>query len=127
MSGSLLDTNAVVALQRKDAELMLLLKPDMEWFIPAAVLGELYYGAFNSDRAADNLQVLAKMEQEISILYVDQTTAKLYGQVRHRLKLKGRPIPDNDIWIAATALQYDLILLTRDAHFNEVEGLKLAG
>jgi len=45
--------------------------------------------------------------------------------VRDRLRLKGRPIPENDIWIAAVALQHGLPLATRDDHFNEVDGLRV--
>jgi tRNA(fMet)-specific endonuclease VapC len=52
-------------------------------------------------------------------------TAKHYAQIRHVLRVKGRPIPENDIWIAAVAIQYGLILLTRDAHFQAVDGLSL--
>lgn len=51
------------------------------------------------------------------------TTGNHYGQVKQRLRAKGRPIPENDIWIAATALQYGLTVVTRDGHFNEVEDL----
>jgi tRNA(fMet)-specific endonuclease VapC len=49
----------------------------------------------------------------------------LYGRIAQQLRRKGRPIPQNDIWIAATALQYDLTLVTRDEHFKQVEGLAL--
>jgi tRNA(fMet)-specific endonuclease VapC len=51
-------------------------------------------------------------------------TARQYGEVKNRLRLKGRPLPENDVWIAALALQHDLILVTRDAHFQEVENLQ---
>jgi tRNA(fMet)-specific endonuclease VapC len=47
-----------------------------------------------------------------------------YGDVKNRLRLKGRPLPENDVWIAALALQYGLTLVTRDAHFQEVENLQ---
>ncbi|GAA6622656.1 PIN domain-containing protein [Scytonema sp. NUACC26] len=53
----------------------------------------------------------------------DLVTATQYGQIRNLLRQKGRPIPDNDIWIAAVAIQYQLTLISRDAHFQEVEGL----
>ncbi|NJO80161.1 MAG: type II toxin-antitoxin system VapC family toxin, partial [Cyanobacteria bacterium RM1_2_2] len=47
-----------------------------------------------------------------------------YGEVKNKLRLKGRPLPENNIWIAALALQHALILITRDAHFQEVENLQ---
>lgn len=58
------------------------------------------------------------------MLGCDAETARQYGEVKNRLRLKGRPLPENDIWIAALALQYDLILVTRDGHFQEVENLQ---
>jgi tRNA(fMet)-specific endonuclease VapC len=59
-------------------------------------------------------------------LLCDTETARRYGEVKNKLKLKGRPLPENDVWIAALALQHDLTLVTRDAHFQEVESLKTA-
>jgi tRNA(fMet)-specific endonuclease VapC len=56
----------------------------------------------------------------------DAETAQQYGEVKNKLRLKGRPLPENDIWIAALALQHDLILVTHDAHFQEVESLRTA-
>jgi len=51
-------------------------------------------------------------------------TAKLYGEIKNRLKVKGRPIPENDIWIAALAQQYSLTLASNDGHFSEIENLQ---
>jgi tRNA(fMet)-specific endonuclease VapC len=125
MSGKLLDTNAVIALQRSDLLLLELLKPGEEWLIPTIVMGELYYGAFNSDRAQDNKKVLRALSLDVTILSCDKDTSELYGEIRHILKMKGRPIPDNDIWIAALARQHSLPLVTRDSHFNEIAHLTL--
>ena len=58
-----------------------------------------------------------------AILDCDTDTARQYGSIKQSLRSKGRPIPDNDIWIAATALQHDLTLVTEDAHFDEVDTL----
>ncbi len=57
------------------------------------------------------------------VLACDADTARQYGTIKHALRLKGRPIPDNDIWIAAIARQYHLMLVTRDTHFAEVDEL----
>lgn len=59
------------------------------------------------------------------VLGCDAETARRYGEVKNGLRQKGRPIPENDIWIAAIALQYDLTLVARDVHFGEVDGLKV--
>jgi len=57
------------------------------------------------------------------VLACDTETAREYGQIKNSLRAKGKPIPENDIWIAAIAIQYDLTLVTRDGHFTEIEGL----
>ena len=59
----------------------------------------------------------------LSGISVGGDVAKEYGVVKQELRRKGRPIPENDIWIAATARQLKLALVTRDRHFDEVDGL----
>ena len=54
----------------------------------------------------------------------DKDTAYQYGIVKNKLLDKGKPIPENDIWIAAVAMQNNLIFVTRDGHFSEIEDLK---
>ena len=125
MSGKLLDTNAIVALQKKDPAFLALLQQGDDLFIPAVVIGELYYGAANSGRVAKNTKVIDDLVAENVILGCDTATAKIYGPIRHKLRLKGRPLPENDVWIAAVAMQHSLTLVTRDAHFQEIEGLIL--
>ena len=58
------------------------------------------------------------------VLFADQDTTEVYGQMKAELARLGKPIPDNDLWIAAVARQHDLPLATRDAHFEQVPGLK---
>jgi tRNA(fMet)-specific endonuclease VapC len=52
-------------------------------------------------------------------------TARSYGKIKNQLKVKGSPIPENDIWIAALADQYQLLLITRDKHFNNIEAISI--
>ena len=59
------------------------------------------------------------------MLNTDRETASIYGIIKASLKKKGRPIPENDIWIATIAQQYQLILITRDKHFNEINSLEI--
>ena len=70
-----------------------------------------------------NIERIAELVATTTILGTDADTALYYGQVKTELRQKGRPIPENDIWIAAIALQYDLTLITRDAHFEYIENL----
>lgn len=117
------DTSFVVALLKGAVESSHSLH---EVGFPVAVVGELRFGALGSRAPARRLAEIERLFGGASILASDVETARVYAEVRHRLKSAGRPLPENDIWIAATCLQYGLPLLTLDRHFNEVEGLDCA-
>lgn len=126
MSGKyLLDTNIVIALFQGDSIIEKNIDQALEIFLPSTVLGELYYGAYNSNRQKTNLERIDSFKSNVSILYVDDTTAHFYGQIKKGLKAKGRPIPENDIWIAGVAIQYELTLITRDRHFEYIDNLNV--
>jgi len=125
MSGRyLLDTNIIIALFASEKELQEKLAQADEVFVPSVVLGELYFGAHKSARATKNSARIDELASNTAILSCDTETARHYGEVKNALRIKGHPIPENDIWIAAVALQHDLALATRDTHFNEIENLK---
>ncbi len=121
----LLDTNLVIALFAGESPITKRLRDVEEIFIPSIVMGELYYGARKSSRAEENIARLDDFAASNVVLSCDTGIARRYGEVKDRLRQKGRPIPENDIWIAAMALEYDLTLVTRDVHFSEVAGLKI--
>jgi tRNA(fMet)-specific endonuclease VapC len=126
MSGKcLLDTNIVIAIFSRDEAVMTELAKSREIFIPSIVLGELYYGAQKSAHKKENTAVIDKFASANTILACDVDTARQYGKIKESLLAKGRPIPDNDIWIAAIAFQHHLPLVTRDLHFNEIKGLAI--
>ncbi len=126
MSGRVvLDTNIVIALFAKEATILESLKKTDEVFIPNIVLGELYFGARKSARTDENIARINEFAMQNVVLNCDTETARQYGFVKHQLRTKGKPIPENDIWIAALTMQYQLILITRDNHFQEVEGLNI--
>ena len=102
------------------------LKAADELFVPAVVLGELSYGARKSGKVQVNLERIRDFEAVVSVLPVNATTADHYGIVKEALRAKGRPLPENDIWIAAVAVQHGLPVVSRDEHFREVDGLELA-
>lgn len=127
MSGRfLLDTNIVIALFADEAIVKDNLAQASEVFIPSIVIGELCYGARKSGRVEANLARVDELVAGSTILVCDAETARQYGEVKNKLRLKGCPLPENDVWIAAFAIQHDLILVTRDTHFQEVESLKTA-
>jgi tRNA(fMet)-specific endonuclease VapC len=125
MSGKyLLDTNIIIALFAAESSIIDNLTQANEVFIPSIAVGELYYGARKSGRPQKNLERIEEFVVNNRIIECDANTARQYGDVKDRLRIKGRPLPENDVWIAALALQYGLILVTRDAHFQEVESLQ---
>lgn len=69
-------------------------------------------------------EVVADKLKEIDILPCDRLTAEVYSRLKHGLPTEGRPIPDNDPWVAATAVRYGLVLASRDEHFGEIAELQ---
>jgi len=119
----LLDTSAAAALLRGDQAVGDKLETSEDVYTSIVVIGELLYGARHSTNAAANLEQVAAFAAAIVALPADQQTADVYGRIKQELRAKGRPIPDNDLWIAATAIQYGLALMNRDAHFDDVDEL----
>jgi tRNA(fMet)-specific endonuclease VapC len=120
-----LDTNVVVAHFRNDPELTTRLKAAKATYVPWVVLGELHYGACRAQRREAQLNLIHEFLKTAMILLSDEKTGEQYGQMKAELAAIGKLIPDNDIWIAAVARQYDLPLVTRDAHFDAVSGIEV--
>ena len=120
----LLDTSIIIALFKKDSNVHSHLITANEVFISCVVVGELYYGAFKSRKVDANLRQINQFVLQNTVLPCDTETAKIYGDIKNSLKNIGKPIPENDIWIAAIAKQHSLTLVTRDSHFSAVEGLE---
>jgi tRNA(fMet)-specific endonuclease VapC len=120
----LLDTNIIIALFSGE-EAVSQRFAEREISVSSTVLGELYYGARKSAHTSANLARIDEFAASVKVLDCDALTAQHYGQIKDRLRVKGRPIPENDVWIAAIARQFGLPLATRDDHFIEVEGLAL--
>lgn len=118
----LLDTNALIAWMREDDALRIR-AGDSAPAVSLFTLGEMYFGIQKSLRPDENEKALVRALQDFEMLLPDAETARRYGAVFAELRRKGRPIPVNDIWIAAIALQHGLKLLARDAHFKEISGL----
>jgi tRNA(fMet)-specific endonuclease VapC len=121
----LLDTNIVIALFANEAPVQRQLVTISEVFVPSIVLGELYYGALKSARTEQNIARIDEFTASSSVLACDIATARQYGMIKAELRTKGKPIPENDIWIAAIAKQYQLTLVTRDDHFHHINHLAI--
>ena len=121
----LLDTNIVVARFNEEGTVLDQISAANAVFVPSIVVGELYFGARKSGRVEANVARVDDMVKSEVIVNCDAETARRYAIIKNQLRLKGKPIPENDIWIAAVALQHGLTLATRDAHFGEVENLSI--
>jgi len=121
----LLDTNIIISLFAEEKSVLDSLNKAEGVFVPSIVIGELNFGARKSTRVQENLERINIFVASNVILSCDAVTAFYYGRVKEELRQKGKPIPENDIWVAAIALQYDLTLITRDEHFKEVAELTI--
>lgn len=88
-------------------------------------MGELYFGAQKSAKITENIFRINTFVEEHTVLSCDLETARWYGIIKNQLQREGRPIPNNDLWIAAIAIQYGLVLVTRDAHFDGIDSLQI--
>ena len=120
-----LDTNRLTDLFHGDAELADRLGECDEVWIPLIVLAEIKAGFYGGSQQHRNEILLRSFlaKPTVRILLPARETAEQYARLFVQLKRAGTPIPDNDLWIAALALQHDLLLITRDRHFDQVPQL----
>jgi len=121
----LLDTNVIIALLEGDDTVLSNLDQAAEVFIPAVALGELFFGAAKSFRPLENSSKVEQFAVGRTIVSCDLDVAREYGRLKQQLKARGRPLRENDIWIAAAATRYGMVLVTRDRHFQEIEHLAI--
>lgn len=121
----LLDSNAYSSLKRAHEPVVRLVRRSEEVLLPIVVIGELLYGFRNGSRLERNAGELQEFLENpfVSIPPTTLTTADRYARVATRLRAKGRPIPSNDIWIAAHAMETGADLISYDGHFDQVDGL----
>jgi tRNA(fMet)-specific endonuclease VapC len=120
----ILDTNALSAFADGEPGVGNALRMQPRAAIPAIVLGEFRYGISGSRHRAEYEAWLDATLPAFDVLVVDEGTGHAYAGLRVALKRSGRPIPANDAWVAALALQHGLPVLTRDEHFDAVPGLE---
>ena len=119
----ILDTNGLSALADGDPGMAPILQRAGEIALPAIAPGEYRYGIRQSRHRTRYERWLNEVFAACRVLSVDENTAAVYADIRGELKRAGRPIPGNDLWIAALARQHCLPLLSRDPHFDRVAGL----
>lgn len=123
----ILDTNAISALQSGDGQIFSLVSAEPVLVLNIISLGEYRYG-IDGSRHRQKLQGwLDALVQRSEVLAPNLETLSFYSTIRHALRDAGTPIPANDIWIAALGLQHRMPVLSRDAHFDAVAGVKRIG
>jgi tRNA(fMet)-specific endonuclease VapC len=122
----LLDSSVLIPSLRGDNAITVRIASIPTGYVSSIVLGELYFGAFGSPTRQDEAwQDVTAIFQSLTTLACDANTAQIYGRIKQTLKVKGFFVPDNDLWIAATAIQYDITLAARDAHFDWIDELRI--
>lgn len=123
----LLDSSAYSHLKRGDRRIVEIVRGSEEILLSTIVIGELLYGFRKGSRLERNLRELHGFLSSpyVTVMAVGFTTADRYARIAASLRAKGRPIPANDIWIAAHALEAGADLVSYDRHFDQIDGLAL--
>jgi predicted nucleic acid-binding protein len=118
----MLDTPAYSAFLRGNEEVAQALREADEIFVNPVMLGELYAGFSKGGREKKNREILGEFlsSPRVQVAAIDEETAERYAAILAYLWRQGAPLPTNDLWIAATAMQYGLKLITTDAHYRNV-------
>lgn len=125
MKKILLDTNGYVAFKRGDKGALRIIRKAAAIGLSVVVLGELLAGFSGGSRESTNREELKAFldSPRVVLLNTSETTSEFYAKVFSGLRQKGKPIPTNDLWIAATALEHGYAIFTHDRHFKEIDGL----
>ncbi|MGB9438182.1 MAG: type II toxin-antitoxin system VapC family toxin [Desulfobacterales bacterium] len=121
----LLDTSAYVGFKRDAVEAVeIIVKAELIVFSPV-VMGELMFGFRNGTRFKKNMDDLDRFlkHEVVDLLPIGKITSDRYSRIAVKLRQQGTPIPTNDIWIAAQAMEQGAELITSDQHFDKISGL----
>lgn len=127
MKKILLDTNAYAAFKRNDPVALEVMRSSEYIGVNTIVLGELYSGFKGGNRENRNRKELAQFldSPRVETVMIDEETSEFYAKIYWDLKTKGKPVPSNDMWVAASAMRHGLALFTFDGHFKNIDGLLL--
>ena len=123
----IVDTNALSAAADGDPEIIAILARADQMAIPVIVIGEYRYAIAQSRNRTNYESWLIGLLQDCFVLDITEPTTQHYAEIVLELKRKGKPIPTNDLWIAALCRQHGLPLLSRSLHFDSVAGIKRVG
>jgi tRNA(fMet)-specific endonuclease VapC len=125
--GVILDTNALSAVADAEPGVVTVYRQAASMELPAIVLGEYRFAIGQSRRRSDYERWLRELIAATRVLAIEEETSRHYAGIRAALNKAGHPIPSNDLWIAALCRQHRLPLLSKDRHFDAVEGLDRVG
>jgi tRNA(fMet)-specific endonuclease VapC len=127
MRSVLIDTNAYVAFKRGEPKILKVVSTADGLCMSVTVLGELLAGFAAGTKEQKNRDELSSFldSPRVSVYPITEITADCYALIYAALRRKGYPIPTNDLWIAASALEHGAAILTLDAHFKHVDGLRV--
>jgi len=127
MKSVLLDTTAYSRLMAGDQRVLEAVAGAETVFVSVIIMGELHAAFAKGTRKKENRGILDRFLRKptVKILPVMAETAEIFGEIKHGLQEAGTPIPINDIWISAQARETGAMLITYDAHFRTVPGLRL--
>lgn len=125
MKKILVDTNAYAAFKSNDPVALEVMRSSEYIGVNTVVLGELYSGFKGGSRENRNRKELAQFldSPRVETVMIDEETAEFYAKIYWDLKRKGKPVPSNDMWVAASAMRHGLALFTFDDHFENIDGL----
>lgn len=128
MKRIIIDTNFYTAFKMNDQYAVFILQRAEYIGVNTVILGELLAGFRCGVKEKQNRTELDQFlnSARVDTISLSDTTSEFYAQVFSELRKTGRPIPTNDLWLAASALQHGLALATFDAHFKSISGLLLA-
>jgi predicted nucleic acid-binding protein len=120
-----IDSNRYTDFCRGDAQAAEVFRSAAELWVPLIVLGELRAGFAHGTRRPENEKVLTRFlnSDRVRVVSPDEQTTHFYAETYATLRKKGRPIPTNDLWIAAMVIQHDLVLFDRDGDFDNIPNL----
>lgn len=123
----LIDTNAFSELLRGDKNILECLDKSESVIMPVIVVAELLTGFKGGSKEKENNELLQAFisHPKVKVGNVSLKTASIFSEIKHFLKLNGKPIPINDIWIAAHSFEFEATLVTHDKHFKEIPRIKI--
>ncbi|GAC1303491.1 MAG: hypothetical protein NVSMB24_09580 [Mucilaginibacter sp.] len=120
-----LDSNIVIEVFAGNKALADKINELPSFYISSIVLGELYIGINRVVNKSKHLNKLTSFLELCTVLNIDKTTARLFCEITASLYKKGKPIPTNDVWIAASVIQHNFTLISYDKHFKEIDNILL--